>query len=98
MKEVALGAVNEFTTFPAKVEVESKAYFVLKELDTYHLVSRTCPHAGARVEAEDGELVCPLHGWTFDEHNGACLNVPVKRLASYPVEVRDGQLIAQMEE
>ncbi|MCZ8519921.1 MULTISPECIES: Rieske (2Fe-2S) protein [Paenibacillus] len=98
MKEITLGPLEEFSRFPAEVEVESKAYYVLQEFDKYHLVSRTCPHAGAQVEAEDGELVCPLHGWTFSEHNGACLNVPVKPLASYPVTVRNGQLIARMEE
>ncbi|WP_438479787.1 Rieske 2Fe-2S domain-containing protein [Oleiharenicola lentus] len=37
-----------------------------------------CPHKGARLSAgciRDGELMCPYHGWRFDE-KGACQSIP----------------------
>lgn len=95
---IELGPQEQFTDFPAEVEIENKKYWVLKndEPDSYRLVSRKCPHAGGLVDVENGELVCPLHGWEFDAHTGACLNVPTKSLTAYTVAVQNGQLIAYM--
>lgn len=98
MEEITLGSENAFTAFPAEVKLGSRLYFLLKKGDEYRLVSSICPHAGYTVEVEDGELVCPLHGWSFDIHTGACLNVPTKELAPYDVIVREGRLIALMPE
>lgn len=38
-----------------------------------------CPHAGVPLSegfVEDGQLVCPMHGWAFDLASGRCVNVP----------------------
>lgn len=94
MKEIELGLEEAFTKLPAAIEIGRLSYLLLKQGDTYRLVSRSCPHAGQMVEIEDGELVCPMHGWTFDQHTGACLNVPSKGLAPYEVRVENGTLIA----
>ncbi|AJY73710.1 Rieske (2Fe-2S) protein [Paenibacillus beijingensis] len=96
MEEITLGAVDAFTAFPAEVQLGNRLYFLLKKEEEYRLVSSICPHAGYTVEVEDGELVCPLHGWSFDTQTGACLNVPSKELAPYDVVVREGRLVALM--
>ena len=40
-----------------------------------------------------GEIVrCPWHGWEFDLRTGTCLADPARRVATYEVVVRDGEL------
>ncbi|UJF33008.1 Rieske (2Fe-2S) protein [Paenibacillus hexagrammi] len=96
MKEIALGPLTEWTQFPVEVEVEQKPYFLVKENDKYELFSRKCPHAGDIVELEDGEFVCPMHGWTFEAHTGRCHNVPSAALKNYEVIERNGHLFVQI--
>ncbi|NOU94262.1 Rieske 2Fe-2S domain-containing protein [Paenibacillus sp. LMG 31456] len=95
MKEISLGLVENWTELPREIQIERRSYYLLKDGNTYRLVSQVCPHAGGLVEFEDGELVCFMHGWCFDRHTGACINVPSKRLAEHSVLARDGQLFVQ---
>ncbi|MBD0382386.1 Rieske 2Fe-2S domain-containing protein [Paenibacillus sp. WST5] len=95
MKEIAIGPIEQFAKLPAEVEVERKPYFLIEE-DGYKLMSRKCPHAGDTVELEDGELVCPMHGWTFEVHTGRCHNVPNARLTVHDVILREGTLFVQL--
>jgi nitrite reductase (NADH) small subunit len=37
-------------------------------------------------------VACPWHGWEFDVRSGICLADPARRVASYPVLVRDGEV------
>ncbi|MFH5184968.1 Rieske (2Fe-2S) protein [Paenibacillus sp. TAB 01] len=98
MKEIVLEPAGQFEPVPAEAEVEGRPCYVLKDGEQYRLVSRRCPHAGQMVEWEDGELVCPMHGWTFNQHTGACLTIPAKRLAEYRIAERDGKLVVQLED
>jgi len=41
-------------------------------------------------------LMCPWHGWEYDVISGACLSKRSVELPSYPVEVRDGELVVRM--
>ncbi|MCD1258933.1 Rieske (2Fe-2S) protein [Paenibacillus athensensis] len=95
MKEALIGPVRPDSELPLEVSLDGRDYYLLKgAAGARLLVSRRCPHAGQAVEFEDGELACPMHGWAFDPANGACLNVPGKGLAAYPVEERSGQWLA----
>lgn len=98
MKEVLLGPEESFTKLPVEIVHEKNLYWLIqaKDQEAYRLVSGRCPHAGAIVEAEKGEFVCSMHGWTFDLHSGACLNVPTKSLTAYDVVVKEGQLFAHL--
>jgi len=41
-------------------------------------------------------LKCPWHGWEFDLATGACLfGVSGRRVKTYPVEVREGQVYVE---
>jgi anthranilate 1,2-dioxygenase ferredoxin component len=96
MKEIVIGSEEQFVEFPAEVQVERKPYFLIQDDDGYKLMSRVCPHAGDTVDLEDGELVCPMHGWTFEVHTGRCHNVPSAKLPTYEVTLREGNLIVQI--
>lgn len=88
-----LGMERDFRNFPVPIEIEDQPYFILKNSNTYLLASRICPHMGYHVETEGGRLVCFLHGWTFDEGNGICKEYSNDKLKTYPVFVREGELI-----
>ncbi len=60
-----------------------------------------CPHAGRRLDfapgkflrSKTGELVCAVHGATFELANGDCVAGPCRGdcLRAVPVRVADGQ-------
>ncbi|MNI15233.1 Rieske [2Fe-2S] domain protein [compost metagenome] len=97
MQEYILGREQDFHKLPAEIEIGRLSYLLLSDQGTYRLVSRSCTHAGQMVEVEKDELVCPMHGWSFDLHTGACLNVPSKGLISYTVYEKNGELITQLQ-
>lgn len=47
---------------------------------------------GLRVDHDHPVVTCPWHGWEFDLASGRCLTDPRLRVATYPVEVRDGRV------
>lgn len=59
-----------------------------------------CPHAGRRLDwapgkflrDREGQLVCAVHGATFELGGGACVAGPCRgaALRAIPLEVRDG--------
>jgi vanillate O-demethylase monooxygenase subunit len=70
-----------------------------------------CPHKGARLSRgcfQNGELMCPYHGWRFDEA-GACRSIPSliepntekmaqSRLRTYQVQERYGFIWVKLED
>lgn len=43
---------------------------------------------------KEGQILnCPWHGWEYDVTTGECLSRPGIVLPSYPVEVRDGNIV-----
>lgn len=44
----------------------------------------------------EGKVVnCPWHGWEFDVSTGECLSRRPIRLPSYPVRVKDGEVVLE---
>ena len=91
-----IGPESAFAKLPALVDVGGGSYFLVKTRDGYRLLSRICPHQGGVVENEDGQFVCPNHGYQYDSDGGRCLTVADLRLKSYVVTVRDGRLVASV--
>ena len=63
--------------------------------DGLFAIDNICPHRGAPLHdgmLSDNEVSCPWHQWRFQLSDGVCLNIPKVRVASYPVEVRDGAI------
>jgi NAD(P)H-dependent nitrite reductase small subunit len=58
-------------------------------------IDNVCPHRGAPLHdgfVTDGFVTCPWHQWQFQLADGVCRNIPKVRVASYPVEIRDGAI------
>lgn len=56
-----------------------------------------CAHQGmpldkAMVDAEEGTLTCPWHGFCFDATNGECLTAPGAQLEQLPLRLDDGHV------
>lgn len=61
----------------------------------FYAIDNACPHRGGPLGAgwlENGQVFCPLHGWTFDVKTGACLSNSAKTVQSYATRVWEGQV------
>ena len=92
--KIDIGAESAISTLPARVEVGSASYFLIKTRDGYRLLSAVCPHQGGMVEDGGGQFVCHNHGYQYDKDGGKCLNAEGLRMKSYVVNVKEGRLIA----
>ncbi len=62
---------------------------------TFHAIDDACPHRGASLAegwCENGQVLCPLHGWAFDVRTGQGLTRPDRPVTTYRTEVRDGRV------
>jgi nitrite reductase (NADH) small subunit/3-phenylpropionate/trans-cinnamate dioxygenase ferredoxin subunit len=62
----------------------------------FYALEDTCPHAGAPLnngQVQNGTVTCLWHGWRFNLHDGACINLPRGcNVPTYPVTVRGHEL------
>ena len=54
-------------------------------------------YVGDRFVEDEMHLVCPWHGWEYVLPGGQCAAAPERRLRSFPVSVRDGRVLVDME-
>jgi NAD(P)H-dependent nitrite reductase small subunit len=72
---------------------------VFKINEEIFAVSNICPHQQASMIhegfVENGCVVCPLHGWTFNLKSGN-LHSGSKGLDIYPIKIVDGKIYAKV--
>lgn len=93
---IDIGGIDLLGSLPRRIEVRGRGFYLVGTDGNHHLVSRVCPHKGGTVQDVGGEFVCPKHGWRFSHTDGHCLSSPSERLASYPVYVEGGRLVAEL--
>ncbi|WP_417668095.1 Rieske 2Fe-2S domain-containing protein [Roseibium sp.] len=49
--------------------------FVFRSDDEIRIYDRVCDHNGGRLIFNNGQISCPMHGWTLDPQTGRYLNV-----------------------
>ena len=59
-----------------------------------------CPHQGMPLdggilEADEGILTCPWHGFKFDANSGECLTAPHAQLESFPLRIEEGRILVR---
>lgn len=84
------------------VECGDRELAVLRSQDgrDVYVVDNTCPHAGANLSGgavEGGVVTCPMHQWQFDVKTGVCVDSPRAAVNSYPVEIRDSVVYADLQ-
>lgn len=75
--------------------------FVAAKVDNRISVFRNeCVHQGLTLDGgslEDGCLVCPWHGFTFDASSGECISAPGAQLQQVPTRMDGGHLWIRLE-
>ena len=84
----------------AQMEINGAAYALCHHPDGTLLVfACLCPHAGGPLgegNLDGDQIVCPWHGWAFDCKTGVNDFDPDIQLKSYPVEIKEGSIFAEL--
>ncbi|MGY0634925.1 Rieske (2Fe-2S) protein [Luteimonas sp. A478] len=89
----------------ANVDGAAESLIVHRQGDAVRAWLNVCPHAGRRLDyapgqflkSKEGQLVCAVHGASFELASGECVAGPCRgdRLREIPVTVQDGQVVLQ---
>lgn len=89
LDDVPSGVVRVFEAHGRRVAVCNKDGHV-------YAIDDRCTHDNGPLgegELVDGEIECPRHGARFDIQTGKAMCLPaVGYVATYPIEVRDGEI------
>lgn len=82
------------------IEVGDAQVGLFHNADGLFAIDNFCPHRGAPLHdghVTDGYVTCPWHQWQFQLNDGVCKNIPNVKVATYPIEVRDGAIWVDLE-
>jgi NAD(P)H-dependent nitrite reductase small subunit len=85
---------------PFGVEHDGKRIALFLMRGSIYATGDICPHNFALLSTgyiDGNSVVCPLHGAEFDIKTGRCQNALYKRIQTYDVEVRDGDVFVDLE-
>jgi len=71
---------------------------IFRDGDRVHALSNTCRHQGGPIgegRILDGCITCPWHGWQYQPSNGTSPPPFHEVIATYPVEVVDGEVLVK---
>ena len=80
---------------PKAVKVEGQSVALFQHNGCVYATDNQCPHMGyplTRGRVRNGVLTCDWHGWSYDMGGGGCFTGGCDDLATFPVEVRDGEI------
>lgn len=84
------------------VEIGDHVLAVFNHGDRFYVLEGTCPHQGGPLAEGDldphGVVTCPWHRWQFRIQDGVSPLSPALRARTYPVEVRDGEVMVEVED
>ena len=79
--------------------VDGRPVAVVRAGERFFALHGECPHAGGPLgegSLVDGQLLCPLHGWSFDMETGACDMDPDLEVACFTVAVSGDDLVLEV--
>ena len=80
---------------PRAVRVEGHSIALFQHEGAVYATDNQCPHMGyplVRGRVRKGVLSCDWHGWSYDMEGGGCFTGGCDDLATFPVEVRNGDI------
>ncbi len=83
-----------------KVQVEGKDLVVFNLDGEFYVFLDFCREGAdlsKAVVSEEGDLLCPFHGWKFDVREGVCAMVPDCQVRHFPVKIEGDQVLADLE-
>lgn len=82
------------------VLIGNREILLARTSERYFAIASRCSHAAwplADEPLEGSQIVCTLHGARFDLRDGCPISGPARKpLATYPVELRDGEVYVQI--
>jgi nitrite reductase/ring-hydroxylating ferredoxin subunit/uncharacterized membrane protein len=93
----AIGEADLASGVPTPVTVGAVELLLLRRDGAIFAISNRCSHRGCSLHegefSDEGTVVCPCHGSTFDLHDGSLLHGPATApQPSYLTRVRDGKV------
>jgi nitrite reductase/ring-hydroxylating ferredoxin subunit len=84
-----------------KVEPADHAAIAVYKIDgTFFATDDLCTHGDASLSEgaiDDGQIICPYHGGTFDIRSGEPTGIPcLIPLRTYPVSIENGRVYADL--
>ena len=80
---------KNFSTF----EIEGTEIVICRFRDEYFAIENRCSHAQAAFDEgrmRGYNIICPVHGATFDIRDGSCTGAPAtKPIRSFPLRIMD---------
>lgn len=78
-----------------RLDVEGDSIVILNIDNQLSAYRNACAHQGlpidgGLVDADNGTITCPWHGFCFDARSGECLTAPQAQLEPFPLRVDDG--------
>ena len=92
-KVAHLGELSEGK--PKAVKVGGHSIALFSHRGNVYATDNQCPHMGyplTRGRVRNGVLTCDWHGWSYDMGGGGCFTGGCDDLATFPVEVREGEI------
>lgn len=80
------------------VECGDLPLFVSHRDGRWRVFEARCPHHDTNLSScriQGGAVECPLHGWRFDLHTGACIRFGTKDLREFPARVEAARVLVQ---
>ena len=81
------------------VDVAGRSIAVFNVGGRFYAIDNLCPHRGGPLGEGDVQgaiVVCPWHGWRWDDTTGANANNPAVRVSCYPVTVEQGTVFVTL--
>ena len=93
-----IGSIKLLDELPLSIIIHGKPYIINKmDPESFILYSAICPHMHGEVTATNDKIwYCPQHNWTFDPKTGNSINAPQACLISYPIEIQNDQIFADI--
>jgi nitrite reductase/ring-hydroxylating ferredoxin subunit len=94
-ERIAAGTLEPMSLTPS--QGEAVEVIVVNAAGQMAAYVNACAHQGlpldkAIVDATEGTLTCPWHGFCFDSTTGECLTMPGAQLEQLPLRVEDGHV------
>lgn len=91
----ALPPTNEAKEFPCG----NRAICVANVNGEIHAMDNVCLHMGGPLGEgviEDGKVICPWHGWSWDPKTGQA-GPPGAKIAVYPVKIENSDVLIELD-
>ena len=90
-----LPALNEAKEFTCG----NKEFCVANINGKYSAMDNSCLHQGGPLGQgmiENGKVVCPWHGWSWDPNTGEAAHNAKAKLAVYPLKIENGDVLVEI--